>query len=96
MVRHGAANKIKYFRVLLYTRSQAESRYNFGKDQGLARGKREKEKGNAQIWRVEKRKNSTPKIRDVTSSLRRVSNKTKSNEPRHPLLVEQALCSGPH
>jgi hypothetical protein len=66
MVRHGAANKIKYFRVLLYTRSQAESRYNFGKDQGLARGKREKEKGNTRIWRVEKRKNSTPKIRDVT------------------------------
>jgi hypothetical protein len=26
MDRHGAANKIKYFRVLLYTRSQAESR----------------------------------------------------------------------
>jgi hypothetical protein len=26
-------------RVLLYTRSQAESRYNFVKDQGLARGK---------------------------------------------------------
>ena len=43
MVRHGAANKIKYFRVLLYTRSQAVSCYNFGKDQGLARGK-EKER----------------------------------------------------
>jgi hypothetical protein len=66
MVRHGAANKIKYFRVLLYTGSQAESRYNFGKDQDLARGEREKEKGNARIWRVKKRKNSTPKIRDVT------------------------------
>jgi hypothetical protein len=26
-------------RVLLYTRSQAESLYNFGKDQGLARRK---------------------------------------------------------
>jgi hypothetical protein len=26
-------------RVLLYTRFQAESRYNFRKDQGLARGK---------------------------------------------------------
>jgi hypothetical protein len=36
--------KIKYFRVLLYTRSQAESRYNFGKDQGLARGKGKKER----------------------------------------------------
>jgi hypothetical protein len=44
VVRHGAASKIKYSRVLLYTRSQAESRYNFGKDQGLARG-RGKRKG---------------------------------------------------
>jgi hypothetical protein len=62
MVRHGAANKIKYFRVLLYTRSQAESRYNSEKDQGLARGK-EKGKGNARIWRVKNRKkNSTPKF----------------------------------
>jgi hypothetical protein len=32
-------NKIKYFRVLLYMGSQAETRYNFGKDQGLARRK---------------------------------------------------------
>jgi hypothetical protein len=39
MVRHGASNKIKYFRVLLYMGSQAETRYNFGKDQGLARRK---------------------------------------------------------
>jgi hypothetical protein len=39
MVQHGAANKIKYFRVFLYMGSQAESRYNFGKDQGLARRK---------------------------------------------------------
>jgi hypothetical protein len=38
-VRHGASNKIKYFRVLLYMGSQAESRYNFGKDQGLSRRK---------------------------------------------------------
>jgi hypothetical protein len=30
-------------RVLLYTRSQAESLYNFGKDQGLARRKGKKE-----------------------------------------------------
>jgi hypothetical protein len=37
--RHGASNKIKYFRVLLYMGSQTESRYNFGKDQGLARRK---------------------------------------------------------
>jgi hypothetical protein len=39
MVRHGASHKIKYFRVLLYMGSQAESRYNFRKDQGLARRK---------------------------------------------------------
>jgi hypothetical protein len=39
MVRHGASNIIKYFRVLLYMRSQAKARYNFGKGQGLARGK---------------------------------------------------------
>jgi hypothetical protein len=44
MVRHGESHKIKYFRVLLYMGSQAESRYNFGKDQGLARRKREKER----------------------------------------------------
>jgi hypothetical protein len=42
MVRHGASHKIKYFRVLLYMGSQAESRYNFGKDQGLARRKGER------------------------------------------------------
>jgi hypothetical protein len=42
MVRHGASHKIKYFRVLLYMGSQAESRYNFGKDQGLARRKGKK------------------------------------------------------
>jgi hypothetical protein len=39
MVRHGASHKIKYFRVLLYMGSQAEFRYNFGRDQGLARRK---------------------------------------------------------
>jgi hypothetical protein len=42
IARHGAANKIKHFRVLLYTRSKAKTRYNFGKDQGLARGKRKR------------------------------------------------------
>jgi hypothetical protein len=39
MVWHGASSKIKYFRVLLYMGSQAESQYNFGKGQGLARRK---------------------------------------------------------
>jgi hypothetical protein len=70
MVRHGAANKIKYFRVLLYTRSQAESHYNFGKDQGLARGKGKKERGNAQILASEeKEKNSTPKFGALQTSI---------------------------
>jgi hypothetical protein len=44
MVRHGASHKIKCFKVLLYTGSKAKTRYNFGKDQGLAR-EREKKKG---------------------------------------------------
>jgi hypothetical protein len=44
MVRHGASHKIKYFKVLLYTRSKAKTRCDFGKDQGLARRKGKKEK----------------------------------------------------
>jgi hypothetical protein len=44
MVHHP---KIKYFKVLLYTGSKAKTRYNFGKDQGLAREREKKEKGNA-------------------------------------------------
>jgi hypothetical protein len=66
--------KIKYFRVLLYTRSQAESRYNFGNGQGLAKGK-EKGKGNTRIWRVEKRKkfNSQNSGRYKPIPLKRIS-----------------------
>jgi hypothetical protein len=30
------------------------------------------------------------------SSQRWVTNKTKSNEPQHPSLAEQAPCPGPH
>jgi hypothetical protein len=44
MVRHGASHKIKYFRVLLYMGSQAESRYNFGKRSRFSEEKREKER----------------------------------------------------
>jgi hypothetical protein len=55
---------------LLYTRSQAESHYNFGKDQGLARGKGKKERGNAQILASEeKEKNSTPKFGALQTSI---------------------------
>jgi hypothetical protein len=39
MVRYGATNKRKIFLGFTYMRSQTKSRYNFGKDQGLARGK---------------------------------------------------------
>jgi hypothetical protein len=48
--------KIKYFRFLLYTRSQAESRYNFGKDQCLARVKGRKKRVTPEFgeWRKEK------------------------------------------
>jgi hypothetical protein len=42
MVRHGASLKIKCFKVLLYTRSKAKTRYNFGKGQGLAREREKK------------------------------------------------------
>jgi hypothetical protein len=42
MVRHGASHKIKCFKVLLYTRSKAKTRFDFGKDQGLAREREKK------------------------------------------------------
>jgi hypothetical protein len=44
MVRHGASHEIKCFKVLLYTRSKAKTRCDFGKDQGLARRKGKKER----------------------------------------------------
>jgi hypothetical protein len=44
MVRHDASNDIKCFKVLLYTRSKAKTRCDFGKDQGLARRKGKKER----------------------------------------------------
>jgi hypothetical protein len=87
MVRHGAANKIKYFRVLLYTRSQAESCYNFGKDQGLARGKGKKRKGNAQILASEeKEKKINSKIRGVTNL-----SPLKDSRPRDSGLASKEL-----
>jgi hypothetical protein len=44
MVRHGASHEIKCFKVLLYTRSKAKTRCDFGKDQDLARRKGKKER----------------------------------------------------
>jgi hypothetical protein len=65
MVRHGASNRIKYFRVLLYMGSQAESRYNFEKDQGLARGK-EKERVTPEFGEGKEEKKIYPQIQGVT------------------------------
>jgi hypothetical protein len=65
---HDSAWCIKQTKVLLgftYTRSQTESRYNFGKDRGLARGKGKNKRVTPEFG--ERRKeNSTPKIRGVT------------------------------
>jgi hypothetical protein len=63
MVRHGASSKIKYFRVLLYMGSQAESRYNFGKGSRLSEEKREKERVTPEFGEGKEEKNSTPKFR---------------------------------
>ena len=66
---HGSAWCIKQHKVILgffFTREfQAELRYNFGKDQGLAR-EWEKEKGNAWIWWKKRRKKFYPQIQGVT------------------------------
>jgi hypothetical protein len=62
MVRHDASPKIKYFKALLYTGSKAKTRYNFGKDQGLAR-EREKKRVTPEFGERKEEKNSTPKFR---------------------------------
>jgi hypothetical protein len=63
MVRHGATNQNKVFLGFCFTRDlKPNPAITLEKGQGLARGK-EKGKGNARIWRVKKRKNSTPKLR---------------------------------
>jgi hypothetical protein len=62
MVRHDASHKIKYFKVLPYTRSKAKTRYNFGKDQGLAR-EGEKKRVTPEFGERKEEKNSTPKFR---------------------------------
>jgi hypothetical protein len=47
---------------LLYTGSKAKTRYNFGKDQGLAR-EREKKRVTPEFGERKEEKNSTPKFR---------------------------------
>jgi hypothetical protein len=68
-----------------YTRYRANSRYNFGKDQGLARRKR-KGKGNARIWRVKKRKKFNSKIQGVTNL-----SPLKESRPRDSRLASKEL-----
>jgi hypothetical protein len=64
-VRHGASNNHKVVRVFPTREFQTESRWNFGKGQGLARGKR-KRKGNARILASKEKKKFNCKIRGVT------------------------------
>jgi hypothetical protein len=63
MVRHGASHKIKCFKVLLYARSKAKTRCDFGKDQGLAGRKGKKERVTPEFGEGKEEKNSTPKFR---------------------------------
>jgi hypothetical protein len=55
IVRHGASNNIKQFRVFSLYGNSKPNPASFGKDQGLARGKR-KRKGNARILASEEKK----------------------------------------
>jgi hypothetical protein len=60
MVRHGASHEIKCFKVLLYTGSKAETRCDFGKDQGLARRKWKKERVTPKFGERKEEKNLPP------------------------------------
>jgi hypothetical protein len=66
MVRHDASHKIKYFKVLPYTRSKAKTRYNFGKDQGLARRKGKKESVTPEFGEGKEEKKFYHQIQGVT------------------------------
>jgi hypothetical protein len=83
MVRHGASHKIKCFKVLLYTRSKAKTRCDFGKDQGLARRKGKKERVTPEFGERKEEKNSTPKFRALQSVVQNIKNK----ETIHAYLV---------
>ena len=58
-VRHGASNKIKYFRVLLYMGSQAESRYTLERSR-FSEEKREKERVTPECGEGKEEKNLPP------------------------------------
>jgi hypothetical protein len=66
MVRHGASHKRKYFKVLLYTRSKAKTRCDFGKDQGLARRKGKKERVTPEFDERKEEKKFYHQIQGVT------------------------------
>jgi hypothetical protein len=63
---------------LLYTRSKAKTRCDFGKDQGLARRKEKKERVTPEFGERKEEKNSTPKFRAL-----HLSTATPSHTPRH-------------
>ena len=83
MVRHGASPKIKYFKVLLYTGSKAKTRYDFGKDQGLAR-EREKNKRVTPEFGERKEEKILPQIQGVTNL-----SPLKESRPRDSGLVSK-------
>ena len=66
MVRHGASHKIRCLKVLLYTRSKAKTRYDFGKDQGLARRKGKKGRVTPEFGERKEEKKFYPQIQGVT------------------------------
>jgi hypothetical protein len=68
MVRHGASHKIKCFKVLLYTRSKAKTRCDFGKDQSLARRKGKKERVMPEFGERKEEKKFYHQIQGVTST----------------------------
>jgi hypothetical protein len=72
MVRHGASHKIKCFKVLLYTRSKAKTRCDFGKDQGLARRKGKKERVTPEFGERKEEK-ILPQIQGVTEGQPRLA-----------------------
>jgi hypothetical protein len=49
-----------------YTRCRANSRYNFGKDQGLARGEKEKERVTPEFGERKEEEKLYPQIQGVT------------------------------
>jgi hypothetical protein len=81
MVWHDASHKIKYFKVLLYTRSKAKTRCDFGKDQGLARRKGKKERVTPEFGERKEEK-ILPQIQGVTTHKQLADISTKPLDER--------------